>query len=91
LALLLIVFLLFSKLDSYLYNFTPYDADQYAPFITTLLIKVLLTRGGSVVEWLSMLFIALWVSGSNPGVDTGEKGKKEQITFHLFSNCVVYP
>jgi hypothetical protein len=47
-------------------------------------------RGGSVVYGLAHLSFALRVRGSNPGGDTGEKGKKEQITFHLFSNCVVY-
>jgi hypothetical protein len=33
---------------------------------------------------LACLSFALRVRGSNPGVDTVEKGKKEQITFHLF-------
>jgi hypothetical protein len=47
-----------------------------------------------VAAWLSglaSLSIALGVRGSNPGVDTGEKGKKEEITFHIFWNCIVYP
>ena len=50
------------------------------------------TKG--VAAWssgLARLSFALRVRGSNPSVDTGEKGKKEQITFHLFSNCIVYP
>jgi hypothetical protein len=46
--------------------------------------------GGSVVECFSTLVVCT-CRGSNPGVDTGEKGKKEQITFNLFSNCIVYP
>ncbi len=33
---------------------------------------------------LARLSFVLRVLGSNPGVNTGEKGKKEQITFHLF-------
>jgi hypothetical protein len=42
---------------------------------------------GGAAAWssgLARLSFALKVCGSNSGVGTGEKGKKEQITFHLF-------
>jgi hypothetical protein len=33
---------------------------------------------------LARFSLALRICGSNTGVNTGEKGKKEQIIFHLF-------
>jgi hypothetical protein len=56
-----------------------------------------------VIKNLGWIWAAAWSNGlaslsfvlrfrsSNPGGDSGEKGKKEQITFHLFSNRIVYP
>jgi hypothetical protein len=47
----------------------------------------LINNEDGAAGWLSglaRLSFVLRVRGSNPCVDTREKGKKEQITFHLF-------